>query len=52
MTIVLGSLLFAATATLVVAVVRRSRRLGIASLVLFMAFAVLFILLGLALGTM
>lgn len=52
MTIVLGCLLFAAVATLVLAVVKRSRRLGIASFVLFMAFAVLFILLGLALGRM
>jgi hypothetical protein len=51
-TIVLGSLLSAAMATLVLAVVKRSRRLGIASFVLFMAFAILFILLGLALDTM
>lgn len=52
MTIVLGCLLFAAIATLLVAVPKRSRVLGIAALVLFMAFAILFILLGLALDTM
>ena len=52
MTIVLGCLLFAAVATLVLAVVKRSRLLGIGSLVLFLAFAVLFILLGSALGRM
>ncbi len=52
MTTVLGCLLFAAIATLVVAVAKRSRLSGIASLVLFMAFAVLFILLGSALSRM